>query len=282
MADIDGTMPAEPVLDLTPETGLRHLWRALADVAGGCRMWRLGCTLGWLDIKLRYRGSILGPLWLTLSTAVMVAAIGSVYGALFHMDLHHYLPFLSISLVLWGYVSGIAGDGCQVFTRAASLIQAARLPFTVHAIRSVVRNTLILLHNLAVIIVVFAIFRLMPAHLLAEIPVLALWAVDSLALSLALGVLGTRFRDIPPIVASVVQIAFFVTPIMWEPGLILAGRQYMLLNPFYPLFEILRGPVMGEVPRLSVWIAAGGYSILLWVITLLLFSRLRSRLAYWV
>lgn len=47
---------------------------------------------GWLDIKLRYRGSILGPFWLTASTAVMVAAMGVLYAYLMNMDVHKYLP----------------------------------------------------------------------------------------------------------------------------------------------------------------------------------------------
>ena len=66
---------------------------------------RLAWTLGWLDIKLRYRGSMLGPFWLTLSTGIMVGSLGVLYSTLFHMNMHEYLPFLSLSLVLWGFLS---------------------------------------------------------------------------------------------------------------------------------------------------------------------------------
>src|ERR1700712_2484587 len=56
---------------------------AWGDLVDGLAQWRLACTLGWLDIKLRYRGSALGPLWLTLSSAVMVGSMGMIYGTLF-------------------------------------------------------------------------------------------------------------------------------------------------------------------------------------------------------
>ena len=83
--------------------------QAMQDVAEGLRLWPLACSLGWLDIRLRYRGSLLGPFWLTLSTAVMVASLGVLYSALFHIDIHEYLPFLALSQVLW-HVPQHAGE----------------------------------------------------------------------------------------------------------------------------------------------------------------------------
>lgn len=273
---------ADCVLDLMPESGIGYLTQALADIGRGLAMWRLGWALGWVDIKLRYRGSLLGPLWLTFSTAVMVAAMGPIYGLLFHMDMRTYVPFLAVSLVLWGFVSGVANDGATIFTGAAGLIQAARLPFTLHALRALVRNSLILLHNVIVIVVVFALCGVVPAHLGGALPAVVLWGIDGLALSLLLGVVGTRFRDIPPIVSSLMTIAFFVTPVLWEARLVTVDPRFLLFNPFYALLDIIRAPLLGAPAALSSWVAALAYSVLLWVGMLLLFARLRSRLAYWV
>src|SRR5215472_7810820 len=75
---------------------------AMQDIADGLRLWRLAWTLAWLDIRLRYRGSMLGPFWLTISTGVMVGALGVLYSTLFKMDIASYLPFLALSQVLWG------------------------------------------------------------------------------------------------------------------------------------------------------------------------------------
>ncbi len=220
-----GTAPnghpgAEPVLDLQPETlpgRMRHVGRDLHD---SLRLWRLCWTLSWLDVKLRYRGSVLGPFWLTASTAVMIAAMSLLYTTLFHIAVAGYIPFLSLSLVLWGFIGGVVNEGCTCFTQAEGMIRSMRLPFGLHAARCIIRNIMVLLHNVVVVVVVFAIFRVWPgAQAFRALPGAALWLADALAACLLLGTLGARYRDIPPIVASLMQIFFFVSPIIWKPEL---------------------------------------------------------------
>ena len=121
--------PAELNLlaDMTMAT--RNRW-AMADLAGGMRLWRLAWALGWLDIRLRYRGSMLGPFWLTISTGVMVAALGVLYSTLFKIELRDYLPFLALSQVLWGFLAALVSEACTVFTDAEGVIRSVRMPFS--------------------------------------------------------------------------------------------------------------------------------------------------------
>lgn len=267
--------------DLSP--GARQRLAAL-DVREGFRLWRLFATLGWLDIRLRYRGSLLGPFWLTLSTGVMVAALGVLYSALFKMDLREYIPFLALSIVLWGYVSAVVGDACYCFTQAEGMIRSIRMPYTLHAARTVVRNLLVLAHNVAVIVVVYAVFEVWPGwQALWALPGLAVWVVDGLAACMLLGSLCARFRDIPPIIGSLMQIAFFITPVIWKPEL-LQGDQagWLPFNPFYTVLEVVRGPLLGQAAGAVVWTSALVYSALLLLAAWLVFSRVRARLAFWV
>lgn len=275
--------PDEPVLALSPETFTGRFRHAVRDLRQALRLWRLCLTLAWLDIKLRYRGSVLGPFWLTASTAVMVASLGVIYAFLFHMNLRDYLPFLSLSLVLWNFISGLVGEAPQCFTQAEGMIRSMRMPFSAYAARLVIRNLLVLAHNVVVIAVVFALFRLWPGMALLKIlPGLLLWLVDGIAACILLGTVGARFRDIGPIIASIMQIVFFITPIIWKPELIRHGRAWLPLNPFYDLLEIIRQPLLGTAAPAGIAWAALGFSALFWIATALLFSRMRARLAYWV
>lgn len=254
------------------------------DVADGFGLWRLGLTLGWFDIRLRYRGSVLGPFWLTLSTGVMVAALGVLYSQLFKMALHDYLPFLALSLILWAFLASVVTDACGCFQQAEGMIRSQRMPFTLYAVRVIVRNVLVLAHNVVVIIVVYAAFNAWPGWAaFGALPGVALWIVDALAACLVLGAVCARFRDIPPIVGSVMQIAFFVSPVIWKPEL-LAGPQarWLPLNPFYSLLEIVRGPLLGHHTGWAIWMSALGYSALLCGVAWLVFARVRGRLAFWV
>ena len=256
---------------------------ALQDVRDASGLWRLCWTLSWLDIKLRYRGSLLGPFWLTLSTALMIAAMGFLYAALFHMDLHEYLPFLALSIVLWSFIGALVSDACVAFTSSEGMIRSVRMPFALYGGRVVIRNLLVLGHNIIVIVVVDVLLGVVPgATALLAIPAFVLWLVLGLALALLLGALCARFRDIPPIIGSVMQMAFFVSAIIWRPEQ-LKEQEYLLdFNPFYTLLEIVRGPLLGEVPHLAVYVSAGLFSGLILLATWLMFSRVRGRIAFWV
>ena len=280
-----GPMPApaqrlEMLANLTPRA--RRLL-ALDDLADGLDMSRLAFTLGWLDIKLRYRGSILGPFWLTLSTGIMILAMGVLYSQLFHMQLQSYMPYLALSIVLWNTMGGVVQDACVCFTGAEGTIRATRLPFTIYASRAVIRNALVLAHNVIVIVAVIAYFDVWPGWTaLVTLPGLAFWLVDSFAACLLLGTFCARFRDIPPIVGSVMQIAFFLTPIIWQPELIGDDAKWLLLNPFYPLIALVRDPLLNQAPSVLIWLSAIIWSGLLCIAAGLVFARLRGRLAFWV
>ena len=271
-----------PTLDLSPLHGFRAIGAVFEDMFGAFSLLPLALTLGWLDIKLRYRGSILGPFWLTISTAVMIGALGGVYGTLFHMDLSSYLPFLALSLVLWGYISTLLNEAPSIFSHNASALHAMRMPLMVNVLRMIVRNALVLLHNVVVVVLVFAYFQVVPRNMLSILPALLLWMADSMAICVLLGLLGARFRDMPPLVSSVIQICFFVTPVIWKPSLIHSGAQYLLLDPFYPLLEIIRAPLLGEVTSMSVWMAALVHSLLVWILAIGFLARFRARVPYWI
>jgi lipopolysaccharide transport system permease protein len=256
---------------------------ALRDVAEAMALWRLCWTLSWLDIKLRYRGSVLGPFWLTLSTAVMVGSMGFLYASLFHMDLHQYLPFLALSIVLWGFLGSVVAEACTAFTAAEGMIRSVRMPFVMYAARVVIRNVVILGHNVVVIVVVDVLLRVAPGEVAwLAIPAFVLWLVVGLALSLMLGAVCARFRDIAPIVGSIMQMAFFVSGVIWQPSQ-LGDKEYLLLfNPFYTLLEIVRGPMLGEIPSLAVYASALISTALICLVSALVFARTRNRIAFWV
>jgi len=276
-----------PAMELTLRADMtlatRNQW-AVADIVGGARLWRLAWALGWLDIRLRYRGSMLGPFWLTISTGVMVGALGFLYSALFKINLHDYLPFLALSQVLWGFLAALVSEACTTFTDAEGVIRSVRMPFFVFSMRALIRNGIALGHNIVVIVVVFAIFSMWPGwEALMAIPGLMVWTLDGLALTLLLGAFCARFRDIQPIVNSVMQIGFFMTPVIWKPEQLgPSGIEKLALNPFFDLLEIVRGPILGSNIAVTTWVGALGYSAVLCAISWAFFVRARGRITFWI
>jgi lipopolysaccharide transport system permease protein len=261
----------------------RHTERAMADLRDGLSQWRLALALARLDLRNRYRGSVLGPLWMSLSTLIMLIGLGLLYGALFKFKLSNYLPHLAVSLIVWQWMAGFINDSCATLTSAEGVIRQMRLPYTLHALRVAFRNTLVAAHSLPLIPIVFLIFGLVPGpEALLAIPGLVLIGINMLAGGLLLGMVCARFRDIPPIVANVVQLAFFVSPILWKPELLGDAMVWMAFNPFYALLETVRGPLLeGGGPPLA-WLAAIFYTGAHVVLAGFLFTRFRSRIAFWV
>src|ERR1700722_10697440 len=123
-------------------------WHDIWD--GLHKSWFWG-ALAMQDVRLRYRGSIIGPFWLTLSMAIMIGAMGLLYSKLFNQDVSTYLPFLTTGLIVWNFISSQINEGCQTFIGAQSLIQSVSLPYSIHVYRQVMRGVIMLAHNLVIL-----------------------------------------------------------------------------------------------------------------------------------
>lgn len=261
----------------------RRVALALADLREGFARLRLARELAWLDLRNRYRGSVLGPFWVTLSTAAMLVGLGLLYSRLFGLSLAEYLPHLAVSLVVWNVLNGLVTDACASLTSAEGVVRQMRVPYTVHALRCVFRNAMTAAHNLPLVFVVFLATGHMPgAEALGALAGLALFAVNAFAAALFLGPLCARFRDIGPIMANVMQLAFFLTPVIWKPQLLGEGAAWLPLNPFYTLLETVRGPLVEGGAGATVWAAAVLYTALACAAAGAFFARFRGRVAFWV
>jgi ABC-type polysaccharide/polyol phosphate export permease len=256
---------------------------AILDIlrgVGGVHIWGL---LGWQDIRQRYRRSVIGPFWLTISTGVMILALGLLYARLLGQSVADYLPYLGVGLVVWSFLSTVVNDGCNVFVSVDFIMKQVRLPLTVHAARLVWRNLIIFGHNAVVLLVMMIWLQRPIGWTLLTLPVAVLViTINALWITLLLGVFCTRFRDIPPIIANLVQIAFFMTPILWKPD-VLGNRRWIAdFNPAYHFLEIVRAPILGAPLPLVSWAVTLVLLPLGFGLTLIVLARFRSRVTYWL
>ena len=257
---------------------------AATDLLEGIRKSWLWTTLAQQDVKLRYRGSILGPFWQTLTTAVMIGGMGLIYAELFHTELYDYLPMLAVGLIFWMFVAGMITEGCGTFVGVQGIIQQVRLPFSLHAYRLVYRNLLLLAHNFVIIPIVLLIFPhpISWFRLIELVPGLILIIVTGLWVSVLLGMISARFRDVPPIVASIVQVVFFMTPVMWPSEALGRNAWWAQLNPLFAAIDVLRGPLLGQPTASYSWIILVTMTVVGCFAAFAFFARFRSRIAFWV
>ena len=239
--------------------------------------------LGWQDIKQRYRRSRIGPFWLTISTGVLLGGMGPLYGKLLQQDVSSYFPYLTVGFVVWMFISGLIVDGCSAFISAEGYIKEVKLPLTVHVLRTVWRNLLMFAHNLVIVALVLAFYvQRVDWHMLLAAIALLLIAFNGVWIGLLLGTFCARFRDVPQIIGSIVQVAFFLTPILWNRDMLAGNRWAAEINPLYHFLEIVRAPLLLSLPESRSWFAVLTITMIGFAVTLFFFSRFRARVAYWM
>ncbi|MCW5770622.1 MAG: ABC transporter permease [Rhodospirillaceae bacterium] len=261
----------------------RGLGPAWADVLEGVRRVDFWHRFAWNDVRARYRRSRIGEFWMVISIGIFILAVGVVYGLLFGLPLHTYLPYLSVGYVLWLLLSTLVLDGCQTFVSASAFLRQQRIPLSALSLRVVQRSFIVFAHNLVAIVVVFALFGVWPtwAALLA-IPALALWWLNGVWISLSLGLVCARFRDVPQLVTSAIQILFLLTPVIWSPAASPEPlRAIVLLNPLAHFLSVVRDPLLGTTAPALSWIVVAGVTLVGWGATMLLLIANRARVPYW-
>jgi ABC-type polysaccharide/polyol phosphate export permease len=267
----------------TPNPGGRTPMLGLRDISDGLANWRLWSMLGWNDIHQRYRRSALGPFWITISMAIFIVLLGLIYSKLFHQDIAVFLPYIAMGLITWGFISGTTTEACSVFLENTGIIRQIRLPYSIYVMRMIWRGFMVFLHTVILIIPIAIYFR-MPLGLgtLLAIPGMFLVVVNQIWLSIVIGVVATRFRDITQIVATAIQISMFVTPVMWPVSAIPDARFIADINPFYHLIQLMRAPLLGEIAEPLSWIVVLGMCIAGYALAAVALTRASPKLVYWL
>lgn len=257
--------------------------KALEDLRKSLLSYPLWLSLGWQDIKQRYRRSALGPLWITLSLGVTVVMMGVLYAKLFKQDIRFYLPYLATGMVVWSLIATLINESATVFIQAEGIIKQIPMPFGIHVLRMIWRNVIIFFHNMVVAVAVMVFFGVNPGWKIVLFPfAILLIVINGYWVGILLGILGTRFRDIVQMVANVVQILFFLTPVMWTASSIKNKVWMIEYNPLFHVFNIARNGLLGgEVPIRS-WGVVLLMTVLGWGLAFRLLIRYRARIAYWL
>lgn len=200
---------------------------------------------------MRFRRSVLGVGWILVQLVVMILAVGVVYGTLLGQDLRTFLPYLTVGLVVWGFLTASVGEGGLAFVASEGYIKQIGLPVHVYIMRFFVSVSITGAINLVAYVIVAGVYRVSVGWgVLWVIPGLVLLGLVGLFLMVIFAHVNARFRDTAHLAAVGLQILFFVTPVLW-PADMLRGRRLgwiVDMNPLYHLLEIIRQPLLSSRP----------------------------------
>ena len=255
-------------------------WQDLVQALQQHWFWR---ELGWNDIVQRYRGSVLGPFWLTVTTGVFIAGLGPLYAALFGLDVKQYLPFMALGVLVWNFITGTISENCRAFIDAGSLMKQMKIPKMTIIFHILWRNVIVFAHNIPVYVAILFFCRISPnINMLNAIPGFILLCLNLLWIGVLLAIVCLRFRDVLQIVASILMLCFFFTPIMWNPKLQSINSWVVNANPFAALIELVRAPLLGGTVSAPLLTTALLSLVVGCTATTFVFARYRAQIIYWV
>lgn len=256
---------------------------ALDDVKKTLKLAPAALFLTWSDTKARYRRSMLGPFWLVLGTGIGVAGLGFLWSALLKMDRETFIPSLTVGLIVWQLIAGCVTESSGVFVRNSMVVRNLKIPFLFFPLQLVLRQTINFGHNLVVILVVLLIFPPpLSAVQLLLIPGFVLLIGNLLWLTMIVGMVGARFRDIEPLIGAFMPMLFFLSPVIYRPDHLGIHAQIAWLNPFSYFISLIRDPIQGVMPPMFVYGVATAMLIAGWLFTLQFLGRKYGRVPFWV
>lgn len=264
----------------TAECSMATLMQDMRQALIDNHVWRL-LAVG--DIRDRYRRSRLGPIWLAISTLLFVAFVGSMYARIFNAPLSKYIPYIGFGIVLWGVIASSLTNGAQTFTSARGLYTQVPLPLFTQIFRVVARQIFVFAHQAVAIIIVLVVigFEWHPTALLA-IPGLLIYVLNMIWVAGVAGALATRFRDLVPMINAVMPMLFLLTPVLWHVDQVQAESWRVEINPFWHMINLVRAPLLGELPYRQNVIVAVSITVVGWIVFLAIFSKFQNRLRYWM
>ncbi len=269
----------------TDKVNWNHVIEGYHDIKAALRSRGLARRLAWQEITQRYRRSTLGPLWITLSLSIMIATMGLIFSQLYHIDPSDYLPFLCSGLIIWNFVSNVVSDSCSCFMSSQAILKQLPIPLFTYPLKLIYKNLIISFHNIIIFPIVLIIFHKNVGLIsLLSIPGLVLLILNISWISIILALISTRYRDFPQLVNSMMQIITYVTPIMWMPKSLSANAYYFLvhLNPVHHILNVVRAPLLGDIPSVNSWILSSISAIIGWTVTLYYFGKLKNRVVLWI
>ncbi|MEM1381210.1 MAG: ABC transporter permease [Pseudomonadota bacterium] len=269
---------------VTSAASVSGIGATVDDLVTGWRMGDVWRTFAWDEIQSRYRRSALGLSWIAISYLIFVGGISLFFGGFSSKSGAGFVHHVAIGYAAIMFMIGNLSEGCAVFRGSASWIQSTSMPYSVYVYKGIARSSFPFVIQLSIALTVMVFTGWRPTLMvLWAIPALAMILITSIAVQLALGFIGARFRDVQHLILSVQRLLIFITPVLWvleeREGMI---RAIAMVNPFTHYLQVFRAPLLGDMPDPLSVLAVLGLTVAAWALALVVSSRMRKRLPFWI
>ena len=234
-----------------------------------------------MDLKLRYRSSVLGIFWSLMEPLLILAILFVVFSSILKTDIPNFPIFLLLGIILFQLYSRTTTMGMESILNRAGVVSNVSIPRIIFPISSSLTASYMMLIEFIVFFGFMVVFQYMPSQTILFLPIIVLLVyVLGLGLAIPFSVLNVRYRDIRSIWTIVIQASFFLTPIFYKldflPDLI---RQFIQFSPLAQLVEMAHLVVLDNKLPDPFWFTYTVLSVTsIFVIGVLLYKKFNKNL----
>lgn len=235
------------------------------------------------DVRVKYARTVLGPFWITITLGMYVLAMAFVFGGLFNTPLALLLPWVTLGLITFSYISNIMMESSTVLINNKGILLQTRMSFAIWVVFVTLRNMLVAAHHLVVFIGVVILLRLeISLTWLLFIPGAMIITAFAFGIGLIAAIASARFRDLPPLIINLYTVGLLAVPVLWRPDDLQRYRGIADYNPVTYLMAVVREPLLGQVPAQSTYGIAIVSAAVAVSLSLLLLAFTRRRIMLWL
>ena len=203
------------------------------------------------DLTVRYKRSIFGALWTLLHPLLLTGILVIVFSHIFRFDIEHYEIYLLSGLLPWTFFAQTTVSSMAATAWNGPLMKRVRVPKSIFALSTTISGIINLAISYLPLVGIMVIrgIHFKPAMLFLPVSI-AILAVFTFGLSLALSTISIYFVDVREMFAVALTALMYLTPIIWPLKIVPPKFQSVVhANPLYYLVEIVRIPLhAGIVP----------------------------------
>ena len=253
------------------------------DLIAGMHCWHAWTLKAWLDIVLRYRRTLIGPFWMVLTTGLVIACLAIIAPAIFGGGNPDFIPYLGAGVIVWSFIALSLAELTGTFIEHSGEIQTVKNPYSAFVYRIILRNLIVFLHILIIYVVIAIISE---KNFITSIPLflggVVLSVLNFVWIGFFLGILCARFRDIQQLIMSILTVAFLITPVFWDKSALIGRRWIVDYNPLSHLLEVMRAPLINQVPSAFSYAFLGISLVVGFTLTAYFYKRFMHRVVFWL
>jgi len=234
------------------------------------------------EVRVRYRGSMLGFIWTFLNPLLLMCVYALVFSVYLRIEMENYAVFMFCGLIPWLWFSSAALEGVGSIVNGAGLLTRAMIPAQVLPTVRVLSNMVNFLLSLPMLLIFLVASSVKLGWALTALPlVIAVQLLFTMGFVCATSALNVQFRDISHLLANIITLWFFISPILYPMEMI--PEKYRALVHFNPMGVLVVSYqdifFYNRMPRWDILGTAALFSFLTLVIGAWIFNRMRESFA---